>query len=130
QINRAAEVAEVRLRHLERIKNLAEVHAELIKCGSRRADGTLKTHAENVEAILYWCRFYAWGYDPRPDAPLAVLPLDPFPFQQRYLEWLETHVFALRDSGLVEKARDMGATVLALTWVVRNWLFRSGFSAM
>lgn len=119
QLDRAADSAEKRLRHFETIRTFSDVQAELNKCA-----------ADGVAGTLHWFEYYAWGYDPRPDAPLAVMPLEPFPFQQRYLAWLENLVFGLRASGLVEKSRDMGATVLALGWALKQWLFRDGFSAM
>ncbi len=68
--------------------------------------------------------------DPREDSPLSVMPFDPFPFQENYLRWLEELVFGKKTSGLVEKSRDMGATVAALNWCIKHWLFRPQFSAM
>jgi hypothetical protein len=102
QLNRAADIAEKRLERLEAIMTRDDAEAELAKC------------ADGVEGTVHWFEYYAWGYDPREDSPLAVLPFGLFPFQQRYVEWLESLVFSRRASGLVEKARDMGATVGAI----------------
>ncbi len=115
QLGRAAEIAEKRIRYFERIASPAEIEAENAKCA---AD------------TLHWFEYYAWGYDPRPDAPLQVMPFALFEFQQRYIAWLESLVFDRRESGLVEKARDMGATVGALNWIVKQWRYRPGFAAM
>src|SRR5262245_9192257 len=118
QLNRAADLAEQRLAHLDASTTRERVEAEIAKC------------ADGVEVTIYWFEHYAWGLDPREDSPLAVMPFALFPFQDRYARWLESLVFERRASGLVEKARDMGATIGALNWIVKQWLFRKGFTAM
>jgi hypothetical protein len=118
QIERAAEAAELRLALLDSLKSEADYAREREKC------------AAGVEGTVYWFEMYAWGFDPRDDSPLQVMPFYPFEFQRNYIQWLETLVFEKRTSGLVEKARDMGATVGALLWTIKQWLFRPYFSAM
>jgi hypothetical protein len=118
QIERAAEAAEARLALFDSLKSEADYAREVEKCRN------------GVEGTIYWFEMYAWGFDPRDDSPLQVMPFYPFEFQRNYLRWLETLVFEKRTSGLVEKARDMGATVGALNWTVKQWLFRPYFSAM
>jgi hypothetical protein len=118
QLDRAADLAEKRLGHLESITTRDDAEAEIAKCSM------------GVEGTLHWFEHYAWGYDPREDSPLAIMPFALFPFQVRYVEWLESLVFGRRASGLVEKARDMGATAGAINWIVKQWRFRDGFSAM
>jgi hypothetical protein len=118
QIERAAEASETRLAVLDSLKSEADFEHEREKC------------AAGVEGTIHWFEMYAWGFDPRDDSPLQVMPFYPFEFQRNYLRWLETLVFEKRTSGLVEKARDMGATVGALNWTVKQWLFRPYFSAM
>jgi hypothetical protein len=118
QIERAAEAAELRLALLDSLKSEADYAREREKCRNG-ADGT-----------IYWFENYSWGFDPRDDSPLQVMPFYPFEFQRNYLRWLEALVFEKRTSGLVEKARDMGATVGALNWTVKQFLFRPHFSAM
>lgn len=118
QLVRAAEIAAERLEYLSRIRTPADAAAELEKC------------ARGIEGTLHWFHYYAWGYDPREDAPLKVMPFMLFEFQERYIRWLENLTFEERTSGLVEKARDMGATVAAINWITKQWLFRDGFSAM
>jgi hypothetical protein len=112
QLTRAADIAENRLAYLEK---LTDYEAENALC---------------QEDMGHWFDYYAWGYDPRPDSPLQVMPFDPFEFQERYLEWLNRQVFDLRSSGIVEKARDMGATVGALAWATYHFLYTDYFSAM
>jgi hypothetical protein len=109
QIEQAARTAEARLRLFDSLKDFA---AERRRCASD---------------TLYWFRNYAWGYDPR--SPLKVQPFYPFPRQEDYIAWLDETVLRRRKSGVVEKARDMGATVGALDWTAHKWLFIPGFSA-
>jgi hypothetical protein len=109
QLNRAADLAIKRLAYFD---SITDFEAEKRKCS---AD------------VLHWFEYYAWGNDPRPDAPLSVMPLAPFKFQGRYIEWLDYITFKKRSSGVVEKARDMGATEVTLRWMLYNWLFRSDF---
>lgn len=112
QLNRAADIAERRIAYLDKLRDFK---AENEKC------------AKDMD---HWFDYYAWGYDPRPDSPLQVMPLDPFEFQDRYLHWLNSIVFDSRSSGVVEKSRDMGATIGALAWCTYHWKYTEGFSAM
>lgn len=118
QIERAAEVAKQRVLHLEQIKTKAQYQAEEEIC------------AGGVEGTLYWFKMYAWGFDPREDSPLHLMPFFPFGFQERYIRWIERTVFELRSSGLTEKCRDAGATVGFVDWCVKQWKFRDSFSAL
>lgn len=115
QLERAYAIAEKRIAYLDSIRTQKQIDDELARC---EAD------------TVHWFEYYAWGFDPRPDAPLAVQPFGLFDFQIDYVRWLESLVFDRRASGLVEKARDMGATIGALNWCVKHWRFREGFSAM
>lgn len=115
QIDRAAEIGQERLSYIEAIQSPQQIQDEIDKCA---AD------------TIHWFKYYAWGFDPRPDAPLQNQPFVLFDFQSEYIKWLESLVFDQRASGLVEKARDMGATIGALNWVCKQWRFRDGFSAM
>jgi len=112
QLERAADTAEKRIAYFDA---LADYDAENRKC---EAD------------TLHWFEYYAWTVDPRPDVPLAVMPLSPFEFQQRYIKWLEYITFQKRASGVVEKCRTMGATEVALRWVLKQWRYRRDFYAM
>lgn len=115
QIETAAEVARDRLRLYESLKSEEDYEREKQRC-AKGADGT-----------VYWFQNYAWGYDPR--AVLKVLPFFPFEFQERYIRWLDDTVIRRRKGGLIEKAREQGATVGALDWCAKHWLFVSGFKA-
>lgn len=117
QLVRAAEIAERRLSYFEQLATEDQIDAELEKCA-----------AGGVEGTIHWFEYYAWGFDPRPDSPLQIQPFGLFGFQDQYICWLESLVFSQRASGLVEKARDMGATVSALNWAIKQWRFRAGFT--
>jgi hypothetical protein len=118
QLNRAADLAVERLEYLSNLVTSTAREAELLRC------------ADGVEGTIHWFKYWAWGYDPREDAPLKVMPFLLFDFQEQYIRWLERLTFDQRTSGLVEKARDMGATVAAINWATKQWRFRAGFSSM
>ena len=115
QLTRAAEWGRKRLEHLNELDTPEKWDAELAKC---------------AEDTIYWFTWWAWSTDPRPNAPLTVMPFVPFPFQEEYIRWIEYTAFTLRTSGLVEKSRDMGATVGWVCWDVKQWRFRDGFTSL
>lgn len=112
QINRAADLAEKRLLYLPKILTKSQIIAENERCS---ADTN------------HWFEYHAIGIDPRPDAPISIMPFGLFPFQERYVEWLDFITFEKRVSGLTEKARDMGATETFLRWMWKNWRYRDGY---
>lgn len=112
QLDRAAKVSQKRLTHLRLLTNY---EAENERC---------------EKDTLYWFEYYAWTVDPRLDSPLGVMPLSPFEFQQRYIKWLEFITFEKRSSGVVEKCRTMGATEIALRWMLKHWRYRRDFYGM
>lgn len=115
QLTRAALWGRKRLEHLNALRTQADWDAENTKC---------------AEDTIYWFRWWAWSTDPRPNAPLTEMPFVPFPFQEKYIHWIEYTAFTLRTSGLVEKSRDMGATVGWVCWDVKQWRFRDGFTSL
>lgn len=115
QLTRAADLAEARLEHFAQIKTQADIDAELALCARDQK---------------HWFDQYAWAIDPRPDAPLSLMPFGLFPFQERFVEWLDYITFTKRTSGAVEKARDMGATETVLRWMWHKWRFRDDFIGM
>jgi hypothetical protein len=115
QLTRAADLAQERRDYLSQIKTEDDAILEQLKC---------------AKDVVHWFRMYAWSVDPRPDAPLSLMPFSLFPFQERFVEWLNYITFTKRISGAVEKARDMGATETALRWVLYNWLYGNNFRAL
>lgn len=74
-----------------------------------------------------WIAHWAVTYDPRKaasDAP-TVMPFVPFPRQIEMIAFLHASVDQ-QQSGLIEKARDMGARWLASAFSVWLWLYRPG----
>lgn len=126
QVTRAAYAARERTAYLLTIRTDQDWEREKELC----ADGLAGTR--------HWFRYWAWAYDPRaeymplqPFVPFGLYPHDEEDaFQWRYIEWLEETTFKRRKSGLVEKARDMGATLGWLLWATHHWLFYHYYSAL
>lgn len=118
QLNRCADVAEMRLNYIRELRTPEQQRAEMRKIKN------------GVPGLLHWFEYYAWGFDPRPDTPLSVMPFAPFDFQVEYLKWLHKTIFVYRRGGLVEKSRDMGATVATVLFDVWAWLAMPGFTAL
>jgi phage terminase large subunit len=77
--------------------------------------------------IVHWMKNWAWTTDSRESLTDPILPFDPFPKQEEFLDWIKERE-TTRTSGLVEKSRDMGATWLCAAYAVHGWLFRRGFA--
>jgi hypothetical protein len=115
QLNRAADVAEARIQHYEKINT-----PELRELEMRRS----------AEDPVYWMRWWAWTMDPRADSPLNVVPMDPFPFQEEAVWWIHELIYDRRTDGLIEKSRDMGLTWLVLLYALHQWLYVDHFQAL
>ena len=125
QVTRAARAARERQAHFNALETEEDWRAEKERC------------RQGIAGIGHWFRYWAWAYDPRADS-MPVQPFVPFglyeddeaTFQWEYIEWLQETTFVRRKSGLVEKARDMGATLGWLLWGTANWLWTDYFSAL
>jgi len=62
-------------------------------------------------SILYYINTFCWTFDPRriADGNKPDIPFVTFPFQDDLLTWA-VWLLHIRDSGLIEKSREMGAT--------------------
>lgn len=118
QLSRAADLATERIAYFETLTTQAAWDAENARCG------------DGLTGLLHWFHYYAWGFDPRPAAPLNVMPLGLFDIQSGYVKWVYNLIFERRSSGLVEKSRDMGATVIAVAIFIWCWKYIAGFSAL
>lgn len=80
--------------------------------------------------IAHWIRQWVFTYDPRliSQGLPATLPLDPFPRQLEFLDWLKARETKQQD-GLVEKSREVGVTWLCCCYAIHGWLYRPGFRA-
>lgn len=113
--SRAADIAEKRLEYFTTIKTDADIEREKEKIKSD---------------IIHWFDYYAFGYDPRARTALSIIPFGLFPKQKELVRWLNERVFYKRDSGLIEKSRDEGATELMVRWGLYHWLGTNGFSML
>lgn len=77
--------------------------------------------------IKFFFNVLMWTPDPRKD--LKNLPFITWQYQDEYLDWLDQR-YKNSEDGLVEKSRDMGASMLTLGWVLHKWLFEEGFNAL
>src|SRR6476620_5943331 len=137
QIRRAVRAGKDRKAHLQSLRTEADWKAERERCGVVvDVDGHTK-HVVTLETVRHWFRYWAWALDPRADY-MPVQPFVPFgayeddeaDFQWRYVAWVHLTTFVRRKSGVVEKARDMGATLGWLLWATYSWMFNDNFTAL
>lgn len=75
---------------------------------------------------IAWIEDWCITYDPRNDSPKPkIMPFVLFPRQKDFVKFLQS-CLKDRSGGLVEKARDMGATWLCCAFSVWMWLFEPG----
>jgi len=106
------------------IEVVAERNERLIKIRSnpillQAAKIHYKSHP--VDFINDWM----FTYDPRQSQPL--LPFILFKRQEEYIHWLIDR-WQGKESGLVEKSRDMGLTWLSMAFSIWIWLFHDGIA--
>ena len=115
--------------YLTRVEALAEKRLNYFRYIETPED--ISNEKEVIAAdVEHWFEFYAFGYDPRARTPISVVPFALFPKQAEYVRWLDDLVFVQRRSGIVEKARDEGATETSVRWGVYHWLNTLGFSML
>jgi phage terminase large subunit len=82
--------------------------------------------AHYTNCPIDWINDWCVTFDPRNTAPTPrLLPFMLFPRQEEFVLFLKSCLDD-KESGLVEKARDMGATWLCCAFSVWLWLFRPG----
>ncbi len=90
-----------------------------------RAEFIKRYKDDPVAFIIDWC----WTYDPRNNSKNKSAPVHMpfllFPKQVELVEWLQSCVDN-EDDGLLEKARDMGASWVACGFTVWLWLLHPG----
>jgi hypothetical protein len=96
--------------------------------GDPVAIAVLKSHYKNnpYDFISDWGTTYDPRNAARDDRP-TLMPFIPYEYQKDFIEWLHSCMKDQAD-GLVEKARDMGATVTCVAFSVWAWLFVPGAS--
>lgn len=106
------------------VKVLADRQSRLVKMRENREVLTaawVHYSTNPVDFINDWMV----TYDPRVQP--SLLPFLLFPKQAEYIEWLYKR-YQLKEDGLVEKSRDMGATWLCCAFAVWMWIFIPGSS--
>jgi hypothetical protein len=114
-LTRAADAAEMRLAYLNSLNTAEKQAAEVARCGGD---------------ILHYFKYWAWSQEPRAITPLKVTPFVPYPFQEDLIRWTDRLVFRKRRAGLVEKAREQGASWVFVLWAVYHWRFKDGFHCL
>lgn len=74
-------------------------------------------------SAAYFLSNWAWTFDPRRTP--SMIPFDLYDFQVEYLDWLQQRIQA-KESGIVEKSRDMGLSWLCIGFGIWSFLFRAG----
>lgn len=75
---------------------------------------------------IEWIEEWAMTYDPRNQAPaIKIMPFILFPRQKDFIVYLHD-LWLNGESGLCEKARDMGASWLCVAFTTWLWLFHDG----
>lgn len=77
--------------------------------------------------ILYFFNVLLWTYDPRP--AMNHLPFITYPFQDEYILNLQK-TYRDKEDCLTEKSRDMGVSWMMLGFLLYEWRFGAGFSAL
>lgn len=109
-VDAALESMERRARYAERVrKSLRKIEIERQLC---------------KDDPVHWFRQWVYGYDPRLADP--YVPFDPWPKQAAFVEWMLERE-ETRTSGLAEKCRDAGVTMMGCGYGVHGFIFREGF---
>jgi len=76
----------------------------------------------------YWIDNWCWSYNPKlaSEGKDPVLPFRLFDKQRQYLRWREARLRS-KESGVVEKCRDIGASWLNIYHQFWHWLFDRGY---
>lgn len=104
---------------LERFLNLQEI----AKDPRRQALEVEMCRRSVTHFVNNWC----FTFDPR-RAP-KNFPFHLYSFQSDVLSWLDER-YKNKETGLIEKSRDMGLTWLVTAWTTHKWLFNPGFHAL
>lgn len=93
----------------------------------------LNQHDRETQALLraickqdpiFFIEAFCWTFDPGKTP--ARMPFILYPFQVDFIKWLEEKL-KNKESGLVEKSRQMGISWLTLTWLLYHWIFDEEF---
>ena len=76
---------------------------------------------------LFFINSFVWTYDPRTEN--KTLPFVTYQFQDDALAMMEA-CYDTPEDLLIEKSRDMGVSLLMLSWIYHKWRFQGGFNAL
>lgn len=111
--------------------DVIDIH-ELIDCSDAMLIEALreKEWPRCASDVCYFVDNYCMTYDPRllSVGKSAKLPFKLFDKQREFMLWIDAKMSA-RESGLVEKSRDMGITWCCAAFALHGLLFKPGFSA-
>lgn len=83
-------------------------------------------YGNSVEGCIAWINDFAVTFDPRNKPPIPrLLPFKLFPRQEDLVRFLYSCLND-KESGLIEKCRDMGASWVCVAFTVWLWLFHDG----
>lgn len=105
----------------EMLKRFA--HLELLKDPNAAAVEREMCARDVKHFVNSWC----FTFDPR--RPPKNFPFILYAFQSELFDWLDER-YKQKETGLIEKSRDMGLTWCVAAWSVHKWLFGSGFHAL
>ena len=81
---------------------------------------------DGPDGLLYWLYTFGWILEPRNDGVNTRLPFIPYPRQLDLIDWVYwvmAQPIGRYASGLVEKARSVGATWIAAAHTAKHWQF-------
>jgi len=83
------------------------------------------------EDPAWFCNFALWTFDPREleSGKTPHLPFILYEFQVHLIRWYEER-YRNQEDGIILKSRDMGASWVAMAWLLWHWLFDQGFQAL
>jgi len=81
--------------------------------------------ADGIDGFIYFCDAFAWTFDPREKNPHKPFIL--WPKQIIFAKWMENlyqrSQQGEKHSGVVDKPRGIGATVIVMTWIAWHYIF-------
>ena len=102
--------------------------AEILKAASK--DLALQAGLREMckRDIAFFANNFCWIYEPRPGME-HILPWVMYPHELLQIDFMNER-FRLREDGLTEKSREMGATWTACLWSLHHFLFDEEFSVL
>jgi hypothetical protein len=97
-------------------------------CAIKETRGAAEEDDDSVDKSINWDAVFSQMANSDAPEPPGWQPAVLYPFQVGMIRWIEWRVRA-KKTGLVSKARDMGATWISTLWALHGWLFKKSFTA-